>query len=104
MAAKKTKKQEEAKAKRQVIMVTTDDGREIRRTEYIRELWDNGNGMKIGEIAKKLGVKYQIVWQTINNYRKSQAKKAEKAAAEAETPVDPEAQVTNYDEEAEDEF
>lgn len=104
MAAKKTKKQEETKAKRQVIMVTTDDGREIRRTEYIRELWDNGNGMKIGEIAKKLGVKYQIVWQTINNYRKSQAKKAEKAAAEAEEANAEASANLEVDEEDEDEF
>lgn len=36
-------------------------GRE--RGDKIRELYDNGNGMKRGDIAKLFGVAYQVVYQ-----------------------------------------
>ena len=76
MAKKSTaKKDTEKKAKRQVVMVTTDDGRTIKRAEYIRELFQSG--MKMSEIAKKLGIPYQYVWQATRKLR--QNAKAEEA-------------------------
>lgn len=65
--AKKAKK-----TKREVAYVTTDDGRVIKRTEYIRELWNDGQGMTISQIAKKLEIPYQYVWQAVNRLRKKQ--------------------------------
>lgn len=79
MAAKKKEAAKKDAPKRKVIMVTTDDGREIKRVEYIRELY--AEGMKPAEIAKKLGVRYQIVWQALKKVRKP--KEEEEAVSEA---------------------
>lgn len=76
MAAKKnTKKAEESKPKRQVAMVTLDDGTTMKRTDYIRKLYREG--MKPAEIAKKLEIRYQYVWQALRKIRKTEAAKTE---------------------------
>ena len=58
------------------IMITTADGASMRRIDYIRQ--EFAKGRKRGEIAKELGVAYQIVFA---------ATKPEKAAAEGDAPA-----------------
>lgn len=58
------------------IMITTPDGAQMRRIDYIRQ--EFAKGRKRGEIAKELGVAYQIVFA---------ATKPEKAAAETAAPA-----------------
>ena len=67
------------------IMVTTDDGREIGRTDYIKEL--AAAGMTRGAIAKKLGVVYQIVFAATKGVTVKSSAEA-KAEAEANAPSD----------------
>lgn len=66
------------------IMITTPSGEQMRRIDYIRQ--EFAKGRKRGEIAKELGVAYQIVFA---------ATKAEKAeAAPAEGDAAPAAETT----------
>ena len=58
------------------IMITTAEGTQMRRIDYIRQ--EFAKGRKRGEIAKELGVAYQIVFA---------ATKPEKAAAEGDAPA-----------------
>jgi len=81
MAAKK-KKAEESKPKRQVAMVTLDDGTTMKRTDYIRKLFQEG--MRPAEIAKKLDIRYQYVWQALRKIRKP---KTETEGEVAEAPA-----------------
>lgn len=43
--------------------IELDDGTTIARTDYIRELYDGGEGKTRSEIAKELDVAYSVVWQ-----------------------------------------
>lgn len=53
-------------------MVITDDGVEMPRAEYIRQL--EATGMSKGDIAKKLGVEYSVVWQATKKQKTDQEK------------------------------
>ena len=105
MAAKKktTKKNsEEAKPKRQVAMVTLDDGTQMKRTDYIRKRFLEGASRS--EIAKELGIPYQYVWQATRKLKKAE----DEAPANDSDGTDHD--VTNYevpaddDEEIEEDF
>lgn len=70
------------------IIVETEDGRKLPRAEYIRELFVQD--MPRGDIARKLGVQHQIVFQATKDMDNTdtlarKAKKAEKAEKTAKT-------------------
>lgn len=51
------------------------------RVEAARQLWDGGNGLKVGAIAKLLGTTYQIIYQATA----AKAKGEDDEAAEGQT-------------------
>ena len=61
----------EAEGTRQKHVITLEDGTEISRTDYIRQRV--AEGMSKSELAKELGVSYNVIWQ---------ATKQEKTAAD----------------------
>ena len=71
----------EAEGTRATHMITLEDGTEIARSEYIRQL--AANGMTRGEIAKELGVEYSVVWQATKTQKTDADKFAEAVEAVA---------------------
>lgn len=62
----------EADGTRTTHMVTLEDGTEVSRAEYIRQL--AASGMERGEIAKQLDVPYSVVWQATKTQKTAQEK------------------------------
>lgn len=64
---------------RSKYMITLEDGTEISRSEYIRQLVEEG--MTKADIAKKLGVEYSVVWQATKKVKTLAEKYADAVAA-----------------------
>ena len=64
---KKTTEVEAAPSRGRKITITDSKGKEFFRVDVIKELWDDGNGMKRGEIVKVLKEKYdhEVSYQII---------------------------------------
>ena len=58
---KKTTEVEAAPSRGRKITITDSKGKEFFRVDVIKELWNDGNGMKRGEIVKVLAEKYDHV-------------------------------------------
>lgn len=71
----------DAEGTRATHMITLEDGTEIPRSEYIRQL--AAEGMSRGDIAKKLGVEYSVVWQATKTQKTDAEKFAEAVEAVA---------------------
>ena len=65
---KKTTEVEAAPSRgRKIIITDIKSGKEFARVDVIKELWDDGNGMKRGEIVKVLKEKYdhEVAYQIV---------------------------------------
>lgn len=69
----------EAEGTRSKYMITLEDGTEISRSEYIRQLV--AEGLSKAEIAKKLGVEYSVVWQATKKVKSVEEKYNDAIAA-----------------------
>lgn len=69
----------DAEGTRSKYMITLEDGTEISRSEYIRQLV--AEGMTKAEIAKKLGVEYSVVWQATKKTKSVEEKFGDAIAA-----------------------
>lgn len=65
----------EAEGTRATHMITLEDGTEMPRAEYIRQLFAEGKTR--GEIAKELNVEYSVVWQATKTQKTDTDKFAE---------------------------
>jgi len=81
-----SKKKETPKKKREVAMVTLEDGTTMKRVDYIRKLYKEG--MKKSEIAKKLDIPYQYVWQATRKLDQAEQAEEVPAAPEEEAEED----------------
>ena len=71
------------------VMITLEDGSEVARVEYIRELYADGEGMTRREIADKLSCDYAVVWAaTKEDKKEDEADVAGKADAEVAATED----------------
>ena len=68
----------DAEGGRSKYMITLEDGTEVSRSEYIRQLVEEG--MSKAEIAKKLGVEYSVVWQATKKVKTTAEKYADAVA------------------------
>ena len=64
---KKTTEVEAAPSRGRKITITDSKGKEFFRVDVIKELWNDGNGMKRGEIVKVLKEKYdhEVAYQIV---------------------------------------
>lgn len=84
---KKTTEVEAAPSRGRKITITDSKGKEFFRVDVIKELWDDGKGMKRGEIVKILKEKYdhevayQIVFAATKTPKAAESTDAKEEAA-----------------------